>query len=132
MEQADDRQGGRDWESENDDGSANCVNCVDQAVGLMGDWIGLENPGSEQGDTNQNKPPTTDRPRSSLQRGPKRDEEGKNTHPPGEERQPHHPAKMPDLILTDHAPGRIEFPLEEVQQEQDGKENRSKNNGGVS
>ena len=117
MDQTADCQGCRNWEGENDDRSAELVNCVYQTMGIISNWVGLENPGAEQGEHNQYEPPTTDCPADWQQSRPNCDQQGKNTCAPTKERYSHHPTETPDLIFADHAPGWIEFPLEEVKRE---------------
>ena len=66
MEQAANCQGGSDRESENDDRSADLVNGIDRAGGLVRNRIGLENPGAEQGQHDQGQPPAADGPTDGL------------------------------------------------------------------
>ena len=127
MEQTADRQRRGNWESENDDRSANFVNCVYQTMGIISDRIGLENPGAEQGSHNQNEPPTADRPTNWLQIRPNGDQEGKNTGAPTKECQSHHPTKTSDLIFADHAPGWVEFAFQKMKQEKYEEKDRCKN-----
>jgi hypothetical protein len=46
------------------------VNYVNQTIRIISNWIGFEDPGTEQGHHNQDEPPTTDCPTNWLQRRP--------------------------------------------------------------
>jgi len=93
------------------------MNGIHPARGEVRYRVGPEDPGAEQGDRDRDEPPQADRPGDGPQPRSDRGQDGEDAGSPAEERHPHHPAETPDLIFADHAPGWIEFPLEEVKRE---------------